>query len=91
MNNMPPSANGTLDDLSGLGVLAGDVKVRELMTTMGRLMEKFCYVYVRERRVWQTGAWMRKRLCRLSRQDYELYSLAPPHLWWPVHIPTRTI
>ncbi|KAK4160487.1 hypothetical protein QBC43DRAFT_359393 [Cladorrhinum sp. PSN259] len=27
MNNMPPSANGTLDDLTGLGVLAPDVKV----------------------------------------------------------------
>ncbi|KAK3376297.1 hypothetical protein B0T24DRAFT_699716 [Lasiosphaeria ovina] len=34
MNNMPPSANGTLDDLSNLGVMAPDVKVRELMTTM---------------------------------------------------------
>ncbi|KAK4118647.1 Di-copper centre-containing protein [Parathielavia appendiculata] len=45
MNNFPPSANGTLDDLSGLGVLAPDVKVRELMNTMGGLEGKFCYVY----------------------------------------------
>ncbi|KAL2264065.1 hypothetical protein VTK26DRAFT_2851 [Humicola hyalothermophila] len=46
MNNVPPSANGTLDDLSGLGVLAEDVRVRDLMSTMGGLMGKFCYVYV---------------------------------------------
>ncbi|KAK0736745.1 hypothetical protein B0T21DRAFT_441541 [Apiosordaria backusii] len=45
MGNFPPSANGTLDDLSGLGVLAGDVKVRELMSTLGGLMGKFCYIY----------------------------------------------
>ncbi|KAH6844683.1 hypothetical protein B0I37DRAFT_433168, partial [Chaetomium sp. MPI-CAGE-AT-0009] len=45
MNNFPPSANGTLDDLSGLGVLAEDVKVRELMSTMGGLGGKFCYIY----------------------------------------------
>ena len=45
MNNFPPSANGTLDDLSGLGVLAEDVEVRELMSTMGGLGGKFCYVY----------------------------------------------
>ncbi|KAK0713485.1 hypothetical protein B0T26DRAFT_782481 [Lasiosphaeria miniovina] len=46
MNNMPPSANGTLDDLSNLGVMAPDVKVRELMTTMGGLGGKLCYIYV---------------------------------------------
>ncbi|KAK4664743.1 uncharacterized protein QC763_506690 [Podospora pseudopauciseta] len=45
MSNFPPSANGTLDDLSGLGVLAPDVEVRELMSTMGGLMGKFCYIY----------------------------------------------
>ncbi|KAK4182839.1 hypothetical protein QBC35DRAFT_518606 [Podospora australis] len=45
MSNFPPSANGTLDDLSGLGVLAPDVKVRELMNTLGGLMGKFCYIY----------------------------------------------
>ncbi|KAK4194155.1 hypothetical protein QBC40DRAFT_321258 [Triangularia verruculosa] len=45
MNNFPPSANGTLDDLSGLGVLAPDVKVRDLMNTMGGLDGKFCYIY----------------------------------------------
>ncbi|KAK5659064.1 hypothetical protein OQA88_1152 [Cercophora sp. LCS_1] len=45
MNNMPPSANGTLDDTSNLGVLAGDVKVRELMSTMGGMGGKFCYIY----------------------------------------------
>ncbi|KAK3690371.1 hypothetical protein B0T22DRAFT_380032 [Podospora appendiculata] len=46
MSNMPPSANGTLDDLSGLGVLAPDVKVRELMSSMGGLGGKLCYIYV---------------------------------------------
>jgi len=45
MENFPPSRNGTLDDLSGLGVLAPDVKVRDLMLTMGGLDGKFCYVY----------------------------------------------
>ncbi|KAL2163816.1 hypothetical protein VTH06DRAFT_5875 [Thermothelomyces fergusii] len=45
MNNFPPSENGTLDDLSGLGVLAPDVTVRELMSTMGGLGGKFCYIY----------------------------------------------
>ncbi|KAK4221932.1 hypothetical protein QBC38DRAFT_513289 [Podospora fimiseda] len=45
MMNFPPSANGTLDDLSGLGVLAPDVKVRDLMSTMGGLGGKFCYIY----------------------------------------------
>jgi tyrosinase len=45
MNNMPPSPNGTLDDPSGLGVLAPDVPVRELMSTMGGLGGKFCYIY----------------------------------------------
>ncbi|KAK0610588.1 hypothetical protein B0T17DRAFT_500427 [Bombardia bombarda] len=45
MGNFPPSANGTLDDMSGLGVLAPDVKVRELMSTMGGLGGKFCYIY----------------------------------------------
>ncbi|KAK3367888.1 hypothetical protein B0H63DRAFT_87371 [Podospora didyma] len=45
MNNFPPSANGTLDDLSGLGILAPDVKVRELMNSMGGLGGKFCFIY----------------------------------------------
>ncbi|KAL2151694.1 hypothetical protein VTH82DRAFT_6792 [Thermothelomyces myriococcoides] len=45
MFNIPPSENGTLDDLSGLGVLAPDVTVRELMSTMGGLGGKFCYIY----------------------------------------------
>ncbi|GAB1316986.1 Tyrosinase copper-binding domain-containing protein [Madurella fahalii] len=45
MGNFPPSANGTLDDLSGLGVLAEDIQVRSLMNTMGGLDGKFCYIY----------------------------------------------
>ena len=46
MDNMPPSRNGTLDDLSGMGVLGQDYKVRELMSTMGGMGGKLCYVYV---------------------------------------------
>ena len=45
MGNFPPSANGTLDDMSNLGILAGDVKVRDLMSTMGGMDGKFCYIY----------------------------------------------
>jgi tyrosinase len=45
MMNNPPSANGTLDDLANLGVLGGDVRVRDLMSTMGGLDGKLCYVY----------------------------------------------
>lgn len=37
--------NGIFDDLSGLGVLVFDVEVRELMSIMGGLMGKFCYIY----------------------------------------------
>ena len=44
-NNNPPSENGTLEDYSGLGVLAEDVKVGELMSTMGGLGGRFCYIY----------------------------------------------
>ncbi len=44
-NNDPPSRNGTLDDVSGLGVLAPEVKLRELMSTMGGVGGMFCYVY----------------------------------------------
>jgi len=45
MANRPPSENGTLDDFSNLGVLAGDVKVRDLMSTMGGMGGKLCYIY----------------------------------------------
>ncbi|KAK0748904.1 hypothetical protein B0T18DRAFT_436635 [Schizothecium vesticola] len=45
MRNNPPSANGTLDDWSNLGVLAGDVQVRDLMSAMGGLDGKLCYIY----------------------------------------------
>ena len=45
MQNQPPSENGTLDDVSNLGVLAGDVKVRDLMSTMGGISGKLCYIY----------------------------------------------
>ncbi|KAK0725080.1 hypothetical protein B0H67DRAFT_531108 [Lasiosphaeris hirsuta] len=45
MNNMPASANGTLDDPNNLGILAGDVKTRDLMNTMGGMGGKLCYIY----------------------------------------------
>ncbi|KAK1754031.1 hypothetical protein QBC47DRAFT_429522 [Echria macrotheca] len=45
MYNNPPSENGTLDDVSNLGVLAGDVKVRDLMSTMGGMGGRLCYIY----------------------------------------------
>ncbi|KAK3314139.1 hypothetical protein B0H66DRAFT_584492 [Apodospora peruviana] len=45
MMNFPPSANGTLDDVSNLGVLAGDVKIRELMSTLGGMGGRLCYIY----------------------------------------------
>jgi tyrosinase len=45
MSNNPPSANGTLDDLTNLGVLGGDVRVRDLMSTMGGMGGKLCYIY----------------------------------------------
>ena len=45
MGNKPPSPNGTLDDLTNLGILAGDVKVRDLMSTMGGVDGKLCYIY----------------------------------------------
>lgn len=45
MSDMPPSRNGTLDDLNNLGVLAGDVETRALMSTMGGMDGKLCYIY----------------------------------------------
>ena len=45
MANKPPSANGTLEDGCDLGVLAGSVKVKELMNTMGGMGGGLCYVY----------------------------------------------
>jgi tyrosinase len=46
MNNSPPSRNGTINDLTNLGVLAGDVKLADLMLTIGGMGGKLCYVYV---------------------------------------------
>ncbi|KAK0609443.1 hypothetical protein B0T14DRAFT_441792 [Immersiella caudata] len=45
MRNNPPSVNGTLEDVNNLGVLAGDVLTRDLMSTMGGMGGKLCYVY----------------------------------------------
>jgi len=45
MMNNPPSANGTLDDVNNLGLLAGDVKTRDLMSTLGGMGGKLCYIY----------------------------------------------
>jgi tyrosinase len=42
MFNAPPSANGTLDDIIDLGVLAPQIKIRDAMSTISDL---FCYVY----------------------------------------------
>ncbi|KAK4446285.1 hypothetical protein QBC34DRAFT_470052 [Podospora aff. communis PSN243] len=45
MYNNPPSPNGTLEDVNNLGVLAGDVKTRDLMSTMGGMGGRLCYIY----------------------------------------------
>jgi len=45
MRNSPPSEPGTLDDLTNMGVLGGDVPVRDLMNTMGGMGGKLCYIY----------------------------------------------
>lgn len=45
MSDMPPTRNGTLDDMNNLGVLAGDVETRALMSTMGGMDGKLCYIY----------------------------------------------
>jgi tyrosinase len=41
--NIPPSANGTLDDLLEVGVLGESKKIRELMSTVDGPL---CYVYL---------------------------------------------
>ena len=45
MNDMPPSRNGTLDDVNNMGVLGGDVLTRDLMSTLGGMGGKLCYIY----------------------------------------------
>ena len=45
MNNDPPSRNGTIDDLTNLGLLGGDVKLRDLMLTIGGMDGQLCYIY----------------------------------------------
>lgn len=45
MMNNPPSRNGTLDDVNNLGLLYGDVKTRDLMSTLGGMGGKLCYIY----------------------------------------------
>jgi tyrosinase len=46
MSNNPPSRNGTLNDPTNLGLLAGDVLIADLMNTMGGLNGELCYIYV---------------------------------------------
>lgn len=48
LNNVPPSRNGTLDDVIELSFNngAGETTVGDLMNTMGGLGGKLCYVYV---------------------------------------------
>lgn len=43
LNNLPPSRNGTLDDLVDLGVNAAGVPMKTLMSTTGG---PFCYIYI---------------------------------------------
>jgi len=45
MANNPPSRNGTLDDVYGMGVLGGGMRQAEMMTTLGGLEGQACYVY----------------------------------------------
>ncbi|KAI3548064.1 tyrosinase central domain-containing protein [Colletotrichum filicis] len=45
MQNIPPSRNGTLDDLVDLRPLAEPRKLRDLMSTIGIGGSPFCYVY----------------------------------------------
>jgi len=45
MGNRPPSVNGTLEDVNNLGLLAGDVKTRDLMSTLGGMDGRLCYIY----------------------------------------------
>ncbi|KAM7211037.1 hypothetical protein V8F06_013585 [Rhypophila decipiens] len=45
MNNSPPSRNGTLEDENNLGRLYGDVLTRDLMSTLGGMGGRLCYIY----------------------------------------------
>lgn len=42
INNSPPSANATLDDIIELGVNAPGIKIREAVSTLDG---PFCYIY----------------------------------------------
>jgi tyrosinase len=46
MFNNPPTRNGTLEDSFDLGLLAGEWKMKDLMSTLGGLGGEMCYVYV---------------------------------------------
>ncbi|KAL0779320.1 hypothetical protein CaCOL14_003804 [Colletotrichum acutatum] len=43
LQNNPPSANATLDDLIDINPIGGSAKLRDLMSTVGG--SPFCYVY----------------------------------------------
>lgn len=43
LQNNPPSANATLDDLIDITPIGGSAKLRDLMSTVGG--SPFCYVY----------------------------------------------
>ena len=41
----PPSRNGTLDDLTDMGVNGGPYRLGDLLSTMGGAEGSFCYIY----------------------------------------------
>jgi len=45
MSNQPPSRNGTLQDIYGMGVLGMAMPQFEMMTTLGGMEGQACYVY----------------------------------------------
>ena len=42
----PPSRNGTLDDVYGMGMLGMGMRQAEMMTTLGGMEGQACYLYV---------------------------------------------
>jgi len=45
LQNMPPSRNGTLEDVNDLGVNGEGVPLGDLLSTMGGKNGEFCYIY----------------------------------------------
>lgn len=44
--NQPPSANTTVEDTVDVGHIAGPMKIKNLMSTMGGGGSPLCYVYL---------------------------------------------